>query len=92
MNYFANRLMKDERYNPIISSYESDRFPLSVCEHMDGTCSVEWSETDSGTKVLNDWSQEDFIRCIARSLEDETVLSIELNMYNEYEADSEVKP
>ena len=92
MNYFANRLMRDERSNPIISCSESDRFPLSVCEHMDGTFSIEWSETDAGTKIFNDWSEEDFIQCIIRGCEDEIVLDIEMNMDSQYGTDPEVKP
>lgn len=90
MNYFANRLMQDQRSNPIISCSESDLFPLSVCEHMDGTFSIEWSETDSVTRIFNDWSQEDFIQCIVQGCENAMSLEIEMNMDSQYGSSSEV--
>lgn len=37
---------------------------ISVTENTDGTFTFDWDENDPKEKVLNDWSEEDFIECI----------------------------
>ena len=74
--FFPNRLMNDERQNPVVSRSESDFFPLSVAEHADGTFSIEWDEHDPATKIFNDWTSDDFIAMIRCQLDDSIAMHV----------------
>ena len=37
---------------------------ISVTENPDGTFTIDWDENDPKEKVLNHWTEEDFIECI----------------------------
>ena len=68
--------MENTEISSVISESESNLYPLAVCEHEDGTFSIEWDENDPVTSMFNDWSQEDFIEMIRRGVEDEIGLKI----------------
>jgi len=59
----------DEASNKVISSKESDHWPLAVNEYENGTFSIEWDEFHPVTSIFNDWTNEDFLNSIEMSLE-----------------------
>jgi hypothetical protein len=43
---------------------------ISVIENTDGTFTIDWDQNDPKEKVLNDWTEEDFIECLRSHCEE----------------------
>jgi hypothetical protein len=43
---------------------------ISVTENSDGTFTIDWDQNDPQEKVLNDWTEEDFIECLRSHCEE----------------------
>lgn len=43
---------------------------IEVKELEDNTFEISWDENDPLEKILNDWTEEDFINCIKKYLND----------------------
>lgn len=43
-------------------------FPLTVNENEDGSLTLDWDPEHPNTSVMNDWSEEDFVRVLELGL------------------------
>jgi hypothetical protein len=43
---------------------------ISVIENTDGTFTIDWDQNDPKEKILNDWTEEDFIECLRSHCEE----------------------
>lgn len=43
---------------------------IEVTENDDGSLRIDWDENDPVEKILNDWTEEDFIAAIKEGLEE----------------------
>ena len=52
---------------------ENNDLPLNVTENKDGSFTLDWDGNDPRTAVMNDWTEEDFIRMLELGLTEWTL-------------------
>lgn len=48
---------------------ETDDFPMTVIENEDGSFTLEWDSEHPTTSVMNNWTNDDFLKAIEFALD-----------------------